>query len=751
MTRYFAEGEPAGSEDATTFATETAAAGGGLSAARILRVLSQRWWIVLISTVVVFGAAWMVIPPDVQLYRATAVVLLDDSRQELTGGIDGGSTENIASIEFMVSQEHVIRSRAVVGDVVDRELLQLHPSDPALYPLMQEVTIGTRERIDTLWLRFAGSEYAASVGDVLVRGRYGKPVEIAGLRFTIASAPTSDTVSVVVRPREVAIEQLLPGLIATPRERTAIIDIHYTGVYPDRTQRIVNAIALAYQAHNARGSQDAARRRREFIEAQWLLAEQRLAQAQGRLSAFRNSGRLYSAEERLSQEQTALLELESQRQQIDVERRLYQSFLTRVEDADADQIDAELRTLASAPGLTTGPLLTELFTRFSEFKKEREQLLAEGRSLTHPDVERLTNLMNSSRASVVDAARTQLASLDLQLNALNERYDRSAATIRSLPNSQTEESRLEQEVVAATSSATGLESEYQRARITEAVDVGQVKILDFAAAAMPLPRARRSQMLAVAFVLALILGVVAAMLLEVTNRSVRWRGDMEGVVTIPGLGLIPQIANGHGGSRISRALHRRNGNGTKEHRDRSVRAATEAYRVLRTNLLFQRPDQDLKTLIVTSAASEEGKTTTAANLAASFARQEMRVLLIDCDLRRPRLHRLFGVDDRPGLVDLLLGMTSAHAASRETAVDGLTLMPRGIYDERAMEMLGGARFKALLAEFRERYDMVILDAPPVLVAADSAAIAAIMDGALLVVRAGQTSRSAARQAMHQLQ
>jgi capsular exopolysaccharide synthesis family protein len=192
--------------------------------------------------------------------------------------------------------------------------------------------------------------------------------------------------------------------------------------------------------------------------------------------------------------------------------------------------------------------------------------------------------------------------------------------------------------------------------------------------------------------------------------------------------------------------------------------------MLRTSLLWCEQGDSMKTLVVTSAAPGEGKTMTAANLAVTFAYDGLRVLLIDCDVRRPRQHSLFQVPRAPGLMELLMPSNLDGAQSltfnpglgrtesgrpitdviRPTNVKGLSLLTCGALPTNASHLLSGVRMRALLQELAKSFDLVILDTPPVLATADAGILASIADGVLLVVRAGQTDRVAAKRAHHQL-
>ena len=280
--------------------------------------------------------------------------------------------------------------------------------------------------------------------------------------------------------------------------------------------------------------------------------------------------------------------------------------------------------------------------------------------------------------------------------------------------------------------------------------------------------------LAAGFLLGLMLGVGLAFLLEALNTSIRRPEDIETALHLPGLAVIPRLTPASSRRRLGGLL--KAGKSQANTRAAAIGTATqpfsigtEAFRMLRTSLFWSDGSEQLRTLVITSAAPGDGKTLTAANLAASFAHDGLRVLLVDCDIRRPQLHGLFRAPRSPGLLDLLApsvresgsevrslsladgenGDPVGHVV-RSTPFRGLSLLTCGTLPTNASNLLSGVRMRSLLALLKERFDLVILDTPPVLATADAGILGSLADGVLLVVRAGQTDRSAAQRATAQL-
>jgi non-specific protein-tyrosine kinase len=179
--------------------------------------------------------------------------------------------------------------------------------------------------------------------------------------------------------------------------------------------------------------------------------------------------------------------------------------------------------------------------------------------------------------------------------------------------------------------------------------------------------------------------------------------------------------------------------------------AAEAYRTLRTNIQFSSLDKPLRTLLVTSTAPDEGKSITLANLAVTMAQAEQRVIVVECDLRRPTLHTLFGLSNEEGLTSVMLDQRETALPLQPTTVPGLSLLASGPLPPRPADLLGSRRMEALVARLQNEADIVLFDTPPVTAVTDAAVLATRLDGVLLVLKAGKTRRDRAREAHRMLE
>jgi tyrosine-protein kinase Etk/Wzc len=293
---------------------------------------------------------------------------------------------------------------------------------------------------------------------------------------------------------------------------------------------------------------------------------------------------------------------------------------------------------------------------------------------------------------------------------------------------------------------SNLLEQHQLARIAGSVDNDLVRLIDRAPYPIQpvFPKRRRDALLAAA--LGIFLGVGIALLLERMDDSVRTPDEVAEQLGLPVLGLIPAIRIERNGSTPAPALMER----LVTHANPRSPVA-EAYRSLRTNLAFTRARESMKTIILTSPGPADGKSTTVANLAITFAQQGQRTLLVDADLRRAVLDKTFSVPRSPGLTEVIVGEVALEQAVSSTDVPNLHVLGSGQFPPNPSELLGSTAMREVLRAAAEQFDVVLLDSPPLLAVTDAAVLSTLADGTILVVRMGATARQAVRRSLGQLQ
>ena len=179
--------------------------------------------------------------------------------------------------------------------------------------------------------------------------------------------------------------------------------------------------------------------------------------------------------------------------------------------------------------------------------------------------------------------------------------------------------------------------------------------------------------------------------------------------------------------------------------------AAEAYRTLRTNISLSQVDRPIQTLLVTSCVPREGKSTTVANLGVTFAMAQKKVLIIDADLRRPILHKLFGIPNTQGLTHTLSDTVEFERVFNPTKVANLLVVTCGIIPPNPSELLGSQKMKVFLERAKQQFDMVLLDSPPISSLADASVLGAIVDGVLFIVKVNMANRDLIKKAKEQLE
>jgi capsular exopolysaccharide synthesis family protein len=485
----------------------------------------------------------------------------------------------------------------------------------------------------------------------------------------------------------------------------------------------------------------------DFINERLDSAQSQLSRSMDAIRDFKKTQAFtnLSARERSLVDRTEALA--GQVEQVNGQRKVLSNLVSTLRSRGLDEIDLT-GLLAQLPE-GSAPQVRSLASRIQLEQTEARRLVTEDRkSPGHPQVVAVRAEINELGGQLADAANASLQVVESRLQELSTSQTELRVEQRQFPDLEGQLQALEAQRTLDRDSYQYLLSQLYQAQITEAAASPYVEILDPALGASQI-QGRGSINVFLGALLGLILGVGAAFFLEYLDRTVRTSSDVESLLGIPVLGVIPRLrrvdepaeAGGGGGPRGLPLIVAMD----------PLDPAAEAYRNLRMNLMFMSTEgAPIRTVLFSSPGPSEGKSTTAINFAVMLAQQGQRVLVMDADLRRPSLHRALDVLREPGLTNLLIGDTDVREAIRPSVLPHLDFLPSGPFPPNPSELLNSKAMGRLLETFEGRYDQIVIDSPPVLAVTDAAVLAAHTDGVVLVLRSGETEQRTAERSVEQL-
>ncbi|MDQ7839628.1 MAG: polysaccharide biosynthesis tyrosine autokinase [bacterium] len=524
-----------------------------------------------------------------------------------------------------------------------------------------------------------------------------------------------------------------------------------------------NAVAESFLAWHVESRRTQASAGRKFIEGQLVGLTKELSAAENALAVYKTEAGQVALSEQTRIAVNKLAEFEAQRRVAGAERQAAEAGLRQAR-ASLGKLEATIPSaFVTAEDPVSAGLRSELVKLETELAGLREQFtdrhprvaatnarIEEVKALLRQQVARTLstetaalNPLHREIAGQVIKLEVERQSLQAREAALAVAAGRYAREVQALPPREVALARLTRDLRIAEETYLLLSQKLQEARIAEASIVGDLRVVDPAVPPQAPVRPRPALNMLLALMLGLMLGVGGAFVLESLDVTFKTPDEAGQSLGLPVLATIPWVNH-----------RRRNPGGTEfpmieqEHRNSPF---TEAFRHLRTSLLYLSPDRPLRTVLVTSPGPDEAKSTVAANLAVVFTQMGHRVWLVECDLRRPGLSWAFQPEGTGGLTELLVDGLPADRALHPTKVENLWFVPGGTVPPNPAELLGSRKMRAFLEHGRTAVDAIILDAPPVLPVTDASVLAPAADGVLLLVRLEKTPREAARRARQQLE
>ena len=723
-----------------------------LSIKEIIYLLRRHLPLITIITSTIFILTILYTLIQIPTYTSTAMVVIEDKSQ--TGAMfDLGFETNLSLINTMNNEIELLKSRTLSEEVVNALWYSPNRNNLFLYGSKIYKPDGIKKTLRGLLNSINNKKN--------IPQSYAQNMEISDSLLLKAATTIRTNMSV------------------TNERNSNVLKISMTSNDPNESSLLANTVARLYQQRDMEWSAGEIINLRRFlqdqanqVEAELHIVEDSLRQFQEREQIFELEGNAKQLLDQLGQIDTkyrsALAEINIIRER----RRYVDSKLSQEEKTLKVQLLNSIDTRLLALRTEIAQTEANLVRNASTYGEDHEAVLSLRRKLTRlkSDLEDQTNQLIAGGTSVADPLKYRQALIDTSLylesrlanfqsiaaeyKKIVNQYNRQ---LNTLPAKSVQFAQLERDRSVLAETYSLMRQKFEEARIAEASKLGKIRIIDPAIPPLNRTSPNTKVNLAVGLLFGLGFGSLAAFLIEQTDNSIKNVSDVERK-GINVLGIIPDISKSSYGAkkRNKKSKSKKTSKGQKGTisitRDIKRRIITkedprspisEAYRSLRTSISYASVDNPTKTIIITSPGPGEGKTTTVTNLAITFANIGKRTLLVDADLRRPVIHRIFNLNIEPGVTHYLTGFPrDIHPLIKQTEIKNLQVITAGATPPDPSVLLSTKRMHEFIKSLEIGWDVILFDAPPAIAVTDTSLLAKEINQFIIVVKSGQTDKFA---------
>jgi capsular exopolysaccharide synthesis family protein len=695
-----------------TGSARTASALGASHVSDYLRVLYRRRWTVALAIVVVsvYGAFQTL--RKTPIYEATTQIMIEgESRRSSSLSSVLDQQASWYDEDFYQTQYRILQSRALAWRAA--QVLGLHEQAAA-----------------------ASAAARASV-PVEDRGLIGGTMDwirdFVGAPEPIAPPPPDETTT-----QAQVTSSLLGGLAVIPIRNTRLVELRYRSPDPAFAARAANALAQEYINQTLDSRLGASREAVEYLSRQLEEQRQKVAESERALQTYKEQNDAIGVDDQQNIVVQRLQGLNGQYMEARAARIDKEALYTTLKALDrGDALD-------SFPAIMNNEFVQRLKGQLTSLLQERTQLLARYREGA-PQIVQFDERIRDVERKLDTEISTVVASVEGDLRAARSREQSLSEELARQKHEATLLNRKGVEYAALRDEAASNRQLYETllARTNETGVTGQfrgsnIQIIDPAETPRTPVLPNTKQDLLWAFLTGCAIAAGLAFGFEYLDNRIRTPDEIKTHLGLTFLGLVPAVSD------------KESGRDTPLISDDVPHAFGEALRAIRTAVVFSSAEDGARSVVVTSTGPGEGKTLVSSNLAVSLAQAGQRTLLIDADMRRPRIHEVFPMNQEPGLSNVLVGNKELHAVICATTTPHLHVLPAGHIPPNPAELLGSAKYRELLQDLRVQFDWIIIDAPPIMAVTDAAVVANEATGVIFVVGSEMTSRRNASAAIERL-
>ncbi len=694
------------------------------------QVITERKWIILLSAGAIFLFIAISTFTQTPIYRATTRILIEEEYSKMLSIEDEfGNPRQLRDVTYFNTQLNLLRSRTLVERVAKELQLLSRPEFGAGKKPKINIIQTVRDFVLLKWIRPNNTSTQ----------------EMTGQRIPL-------------NPYSGVARAILSGLEARPIRDTKLVDISFSSPYQDLSADIVNTLAFEFMSFSVE------KRSATTQQASNFLTEV-IADLHEKIDAKNQELQRFGSEKDIpvvgnESEISALASFEEYDQAYAQANIALTNALIKFQNLR--NIDLQSRsTVVDDPVIQS--IQADLRSNQNDYNEQRNRYGA-----NHPrmmqlkaKIDDLFDQLQDAYQKAVEAAETDYQTAQVTARRLKRVRDDEAAKMGS---SASRFRRLRIELDNLTNQLntyTQMREETEISSQLAAFSTSNISVVDPA----EIPRSpispNKMQGILMGLFVGLFCGIGLCFLLEYLDNSIKSPDDVEDLLGIPSLGVIPYLSPEGITKNRSKYFSKYQDfysyggdvqdNGKELEIIKTIELInyahpkffiSEDYRTIRTSLLLSNADSHPKSLLLTSALPMEGKTTTASNIAVAFSQLAEKVLIIDADLRKPRLHRIFEVNNMGGVSNYLSGKVSLQDAIKMSTIQNIWILPSGPIPPNPAELLNSKKMQQMLDEVQQDFDIIIIDSPPVLAAIDTVVMSSFVDAVVLVVRAGKTNKQA---------
>jgi polysaccharide biosynthesis transport protein len=686
-----------------------------------LRTLHKRRHTALATFALVVAVAMAYTYAAVPIFEARVQLQIDDANKNIIifkETIEQNTTER----DYQQTQHKILQSRALARRTIETLKLWEHP----------ELGGGKGKSASTRMSR------VLSVPKAYVARFIGKDPDRAAGAADPAQAGT--TGSDETGNQAPTIDAFLDRLTVTPVRNSQLVDVKFRSTDPALAAKVANALARAYIDQDLEFNLKAAKEANDWLGQQ--LAEQRkqVETSEAALQSYREKTDAVSLEDPTNVALQKLTDLNAA-----VTRARMERIQKEALDKHLQSIEDDPRALDSFPAIMTNTFIQQLKSQLADLQRQQAEY-AERLGARHPEMIKVQSAIDSTKerlqaeiGKVIQSIHSESLAAEAQERSLVAAFETQKSQALVLNRQATNFNVLQRDAISNRQIFETLLQRTRESGISGELKSNNLRIVDAADEPRTPVWPQKQRSLLYSLLVGSALAVGMAFFVEYLDGRVKSPDDIKTRLGLPFLGLVPLIPTKNGITASCALIN--NGVPPK---------FSEALRAVRTNVLFSAPDNRSRSLMVTSTGCKEGKTLIASNLAVALAQAGQRIVLMDADMRLPRIHQIFEQTREPGLSNLLLGTSKASQAVRPSAIPNLWIVPAGLNPPNAADLLGSPKFRGLLRTLGEHFDWVVIDSPPVLAVTDAVVIAHAASAVLFVVSAERTNRASAQAALEQL-